>query len=100
MLRKTDEKWTREEADSLIRDLHEMDMHELRVLWAELFRNICYSHSSRFVRRRLEWRINTLVSGGISERALKRAEEIMDDTLLRVKVHLAKRIGSEGCIQP
>lgn len=87
MLRKTDEKWSREEADSLIRDLHEMDMHELRVLWAELFGNICYSHSSRFVRRRLEWRINTLVSGGISERALKRAEEIMDDTLLRVKVH-------------
>lgn len=77
---------TREEGDALIRDLQEMSMVEMQKLWARLFGNACYSRSWPYVRRRLEWRINTLVSGGISERALKRAEEIMDETLLRVKV--------------
>ena len=77
---------TRDEADALIRDVQEMSMAQMQELWAELFGNACYSRSWPYVRRRLEWRINTLVSGGISERALKRAEEIMDETLLRVKV--------------
>lgn len=62
-----------------------MNTAELSRLWAALFGFACYSRRRAFIRRRLEWRINTLVSGGISERALKRAEEIADDTLLRVK---------------
>ena len=61
-------------------------MVELEVLWGELFGTVCYSRRRSYVRRRLEWRINTLVSGGITERARRRAEEIMDDTLLRLKV--------------
>ena len=79
-------KWSREEADEQIRRMAEMSIGELEELWAEVFGGICYSRRRSYVRRRLEWRINTLVSGGISERARKRAEEIMDDTLLRLKV--------------
>lgn len=77
--------WTRAEADEKIQQLHGMKTRELRTLWAELFGDYCYSWNAPFLRRRLEWRINTLVSGGISERARKRAEEIMDDTLLKVR---------------
>lgn len=62
-----------------------MSTSELTQLWAILFGCVCYTRRKAFIRRRLEWRINTLVSGGISERAMKRAEEIADDTLLRVK---------------
>lgn len=76
---------TRAQADEQIRRLHSMNTAELSRLWAALFGFACYSRRRAFIRRRLEWRINTLVSGGISERALKRAEEIADDTLLRVK---------------
>ena len=77
--------WSRKEADEVIRQLATMKGNELRRLWEDVFGGYCYSHRLSFVRRRLEWRINTLVSGGLSERALKRAEEIMDDTLLRLK---------------
>lgn len=77
---------TREDADELIEQLVAMKGDELRELWEELFGFFCYSRRLSFIRRRLEWRINTLVSGGLSERAQKRAEEIMDETLLRIKV--------------
>ncbi len=76
---------TREEADEKIRELYTMDTQQLTRLWAALFGGYCYTRRKDFIRRRLEWRINTLVSGGISERAMKRAEELADDTLLRVK---------------
>ncbi len=76
---------SRRKADEHIRKLSSMNTAELVCLWAALFGSACYSRRKAFIRRRLEWRINTLVSGGISERALKRAEEIADDTLLRVK---------------
>ena len=78
-------KWTRAEADKKIQQLHVMKTRELRALWAELFGDYCYSWNAPFLRRLLEWLINTLVSGGITERARKRAEEIMDDTLLKVR---------------
>lgn len=78
-------KWTREQADAKIKELHSMSTSELTQLWAILFGCVCYTRRKAFIRRRLEWRINTLVSGGISERAMKRAEEIADDTLLRIK---------------
>ncbi len=76
---------TRAQADKKIRQLQSMNTTELMQLWAALFGFECYTRRKAFIRRRLEWRINTLVSGGISERALKRADELADDTLLRVK---------------
>lgn len=75
----------REDADELILKLYSMSSAELKKLWAKLFGMACYTNRRDFIRRRLEWRINTLVSGGISERAMKRVEEIADDTLIRVK---------------
>lgn len=85
-MRKLDGKnMTREEADELIRQLPGMDTGQLTTMWAALFGTVCYTKRRDFIRRRLEWRINTLVSGGISERAMKRAEDLADDTLLRLK---------------
>lgn len=72
-------------------------MVELEVLWGELFGTVCYSRRRSYVRRRLEWRINTLVSGGITERARRRAEEIMDDTLLRLKVRAYRPREDTAC---
>lgn len=75
----------REEADKHISRLSEMSTAELCQLWAALFGTSCYSRRRAFICRRLEWRINTLVSGGLSERVQKRVHEIADDTLLRVR---------------
>lgn len=75
----------REEADALIEQLYNMSFGELEKRWKALFGTHCYSHNRAYLCRRLEWRINTLVSGGISERAMKRAEEIADDTLLKTR---------------
>lgn len=75
----------REEADMYILRLPEMSTAELCQLWAALFGTACYSRRRAFICRRLEWRINTLVSGGLSDRAKKRVYEIADDTLLRVR---------------
>ena len=76
---------SREDADQLILKLFTMSSDELKQLWAALFGTVCYTNRKDFIRRRLEWRINTLVSGGLSERAMKRVEDIADDTLIRVK---------------
>ena len=76
---------TREQADKLIKKLPKMNFAQLQTLWAQVFGTYCYTKRRDFIRKRLQWRINTLVSGGISERALKRAEEIADETLIRSK---------------
>ncbi len=76
---------TQDTADQLIAKLPHMNYQELATLWAQLFGMHCYSKRKDFLRRRLQWRINTLVSGGLSERALKRADEIADETLIRLK---------------
>lgn len=91
---------TREEADETIRRLPDMNTARLTDLWAALFGTVCYTRRRAFIIRRLEWRINTLMSGGISERALKRAEEIADDTLLLVKCRAFKSRKPAGNKQP
>ena len=78
---------SREDADELILKLYSMSSAELKKLWAKLFGMACYTNRRDFIRRRLEWRINTLVSGGISERAMKRVEEIADEHALLIQNH-------------
>lgn len=76
---------TKTQANTLITKLPNMNFSELKSLWAQLFGTYCYSNRRDFIRKRLQWRINTLVSGGISERCMKHAEEIADETLIRTK---------------
>lgn len=78
------------QADRLIEKLPHMNYAELITLWAQLFGTYCYSRRRDFIRKRLNWRINTLRSGGICDRCMKRAEEIADDTLLRSKARKFK----------
>lgn len=79
-------KLTPEEGAARIAALQDMKVRELRREWVLLFGNQPYTTRNRqFLIKRLTWRINTLINGGISERAMKRAHEIADETLIRLK---------------
>ena len=79
-------KLTPKEAEARKALLQDMSVAELRREWVILFGNQPYTTRNRsFLIKRLTWRINTLVPGGLSERALKRAAELADETLIRLK---------------
>ena len=79
-------KLTPKEAEARKALLQDMSVAELRREWVILFGNQPYTTRNRsFLIKRLTWRINTLVTGGLSERALKRAAELADETLIRLK---------------
>ena len=68
-----------------IRALGRMTTGELRDKYRELFGEESRSHNKRFLERRIAWQMQALAEGGLSERALRRAEELADDSFLRTK---------------
>ncbi len=90
------ERMTLEQAEARIARLDTLNVAELRKEWVILFGTQPYtSHNRSFLIKRLTWRINTLVNGGISERAMKRAEEIADESLIRMKTRRFKIIPAQ-----
>ncbi|MBR1982679.1 MAG: DUF2924 domain-containing protein [Akkermansia sp.] len=78
--------FTPEEAEARIAALQEKSVKELRREWILLFGNMPYATRNRqFLIKRLTWRINTIINGGISERAMRRARDIADETLIRLR---------------
>lgn len=78
---------TPEMAEARIARLQTLNVAELRREWTYLFGTQPYTTNNRtFLIKRLTWRINTLLNGGISERAMKRAEEIADESLIRLQM--------------
>ena len=75
-----------------IRALGRMSTGELRERYRELFGEESRSHNKRFLERRIAWQIQALAEGGLSERALRRAEELADDSYLRTRA--AKGVSS------
>ncbi|MCK4236538.1 MAG: DUF2924 domain-containing protein [Candidatus Krumholzibacteria bacterium] len=76
-----------------IRALRQMTTGELRGKYRELFGEESRSYNKRFLERRIAWQIQALAEGGLSERALQRAEELADDSYLRTR---APKITSNG----
>lgn len=67
-----------------IEKLNDLTVNQLREKWVEVWNEPCRSRSKDYLRKRIAWRIQALAFGGLSERALRRAEEIADETLLRI----------------
>ena len=65
--------------------LHKMTVKELRRRWAEVFGEEAPNGHKQYLIKRLAWRIQANAEGDISERARRRAEELADDSDLRVK---------------
>ncbi len=57
---------------------------ELKAKYEEVFGEPCTSRNRNWIVKRLAWRIQANVLGGLSERALKRAAELADEADLRL----------------
>ena len=75
--------------------LQDMTVKELRRRWAEVFGEEAPNGHKQYLVKRLAWRIQANAEGDISERARRRAEELADDSDLRVKAP-GKGAGTHG----
>jgi hypothetical protein len=64
--------------------LERMTTGQVAARFREIFGEDCRSHNKRYLLRRIAWRLQSKAEGGLSERALKRAEELAKDADVRV----------------
>ena len=67
-----------------LRQLESMSINELQRRFEEVIGNECRSRNKRYLVRRIAWRLQANSEGGMSERAIRRAEELADDSEIRV----------------
>ena len=68
-----------------LRALERMTAGELREKYLQVFGEPSRSGNKRFLRKRIGWRLQELNEGGLSERALRRAQELARDADLRLR---------------
>src|SRR3989440_12398909 len=84
-----------------IAGLQRLNMHELRVRYAELFGETTAVKNRTWLLRRIAWRLQALTEGDLSERARQRATELANDADLRTTVPRAERPAPVlGCTPP
>ena len=67
-----------------IEELEGLTVGQLRKRYSEAFGEQSRSSNRRHLVKRIAWRIQALAEGGLSERALRRAEELVDELGLRL----------------
>src|SRR5207249_10988828 len=70
---------------SAIEQLGNLNVIALREKYQQLFGDESKSSSKQFLSRRIAWRLQADAEGGLSERARRRAAEIVDDSDLRTR---------------
>ena len=70
--------------------LERMTATQLRTRFAEVFGETTNNNSKTWLVRRIAWRLQCNANGGLSERALARANELANDADLRVTAPKAK----------
>lgn len=68
-----------------IEALAEMSVRELQQRWYEVWGEPCRAKHKEFLRKRIAWKIQANAYGGLSHRALERARELADETLLKIR---------------
>jgi len=66
--------------------LYRMSVGQLRERYLTVFGEETRSHNKDFLRKRISWRIQACSEGGLSERARRRAEEIVNEADLRIRI--------------
>jgi hypothetical protein len=64
--------------------LQRLTVKELRGRYAELFRETALANNKAWLVKRIAWRLQALAEGDLSERARRRAAELVDDADLRL----------------
>ncbi|MCC6678131.1 MAG: DUF2924 domain-containing protein [Phycisphaerales bacterium] len=59
---------------------------ELKARYGEVFGELTRSNNKVYLIKRIVWRMQAIEQGGLTERALRRAEELANDADLRVRV--------------
>jgi len=77
-------------AEAEISDLDHMTVGLLQVKWQQVFKESAKSRNKRYLIKRIAYRIQELVDGGLSERAKRRIEELAKDAPLRQRAPRAK----------
>jgi len=72
-------------ATATIDELHELKVVALRQKYRELFGEDSKSSNRQFLSRRIAWRLQATAEGDLSERARRRAAEIVNDADLRTR---------------
>ena len=72
--------------------LEGMTVAELRERYAEVFGEDSRSRHKDLLRKRIVWRLQANEEGGLSERALRRAEELANDADLRLLAPVARTV--------
>jgi hypothetical protein len=67
-----------------IEALRDMTVAELREVYQQAFGEATRSRHKDFLRKRIAWRLQANEYGGLSERALRRAEELANESDLRL----------------
>jgi Protein of unknown function (DUF2924) len=81
--------------DTQIAALCGMPPAQLRDKYLEVFGEPTQSGNREFLFKRLAWRIQSLAVGGLSERARRRAQELVRDAAVRL--HSGARVASQHC---
>jgi Protein of unknown function (DUF2924) len=68
-----------------VESLRELTVSQLQHKWVEVWGEACRSRNKDFLRKRIAWKIQANAYGGLSERALARARELADESLLKVR---------------
>ena len=68
-----------------LQELSRMTVGQLRERYLDLFGEETKSHNKAYLQKRIAWRIQFLVEGGLTERAKARAAELARNSELRVR---------------
>ena len=83
-----------------IEQLRKLKVVALRTKYREVFGEESKSSNKQFLFRRIAWRLQANVEGGLSERARRRAAEIVDDSDLRTRAPKGFLPGQEAVTVP
>jgi len=68
-----------------VESLADLTVNQLQDKWVEVWNEPCRSRNKDFLRKRIAWKIQANAYGGLSRRALDRACELADETLLKIR---------------
>lgn len=65
--------------------LSDLTVNQLQEKWVAVWGEKCRSRNKDFLRKRIAWKIQANAYGGLSQRALERARDLADETLLKIR---------------
>lgn len=81
---------------SELRELHRMTVNQLRVDYEDVFGEAARTRNKDFLVKRIAWRLQANSEGGLTERALRRAAELANESDLRIRAPKEGFEGSKG----